>query len=102
MSIKKQYLKNKATCKTTFKLPKAATKSAKTVHIVGEFNSWKTSTTPLKKSKNGEFSVTLDLKKGREYQFRYLLDGVTWENDWNADKYVPSFFGDSDNSVVTV
>ena len=102
MSIKKQYVKNKAICKTTFSLPQSAVKSARTVHIVGEFNDWKTSATPMKKQKNGGFSVTLDLKKGQEYQYRYLLDKTTWENDWNADKYVPSFFGDSDNSVVVL
>ena len=28
----------------------------------------------MKKIKTGVFTVTLDLGKGREYQFRYLLD----------------------------
>ena len=23
-------------------------------------------------------------------QFRYLLDGSRWENDWAADKYIPA------------
>jgi len=36
---------------------------------------------------------------GREYAFRYRVDGERWENDPGADKYVPNPFG-SDNSVV--
>ena len=56
----------------------------------------------MKKLKNGNYAVTLELKPGREYQFRYLIDESKWENDWNADKYVKSPYGDSDNSVVVV
>ena len=102
MSIKKQYLKDKSVCKVTFSLPKKAAASAKTVHLVGEFNNWDEKATPMKKLKNGSFSITLKLDTGREYQFRYLIDGTEWENDWNANKYVPTQFGDSENSVVVV
>ena len=55
----------------------------------------------MKKLKKGEYTVTLELKSGKEYQFRYLVDESRWENDWNADKYVKSPFG-TDNSVVIV
>ncbi|MDX1655300.1 MAG: isoamylase early set domain-containing protein, partial [Candidatus Competibacteraceae bacterium] len=47
---------------------------------------------------DGSFTVTVNLESGKEYQFRYLLDGERWENDWEADKYVPA--GGHDNSVV--
>jgi hypothetical protein len=56
----------------------------------------------LKKLKDGTFSVTVNLESDREYQFRYLIDDSIWENDWEADKYVPSPFGNADNSVVVV
>ena len=56
----------------------------------------------MKKLKNGDFTVTLDLETDREYQFRYLVDEKYWENDWCADDYVRSPFGTSDNSVVIV
>ena len=46
------------------------------------------------------FSVKLNLEAGKEYQFRYLLDGQKWENDWNADKYVPAPYSNAENSVV--
>ena len=41
-------------------------------------------------SKDGSFSAKLELDAGREYQFRYLIDGSRWENDWKADKYIPA------------
>jgi hypothetical protein len=54
----------------------------------------------MEKLKNGDYTVKLELERGREYQFRYLIDETKWENDWNADKYVKSAYGDSDNSVI--
>ena len=100
--MKKQYLKNRKTCKVTFSLPKEAVKNAKIVHLVGEFNNWDIYATPLKRMKDGSFKVSLQLEAGRSYQFRYLIDEKAWENDWNADGYSPSSFGASENSVVTV
>ncbi len=102
MGLKKQYTTIGPVCKVTFQLAKWVTSSAKEVYLVGDFNSWDTNATPLKKHKDGSFSVTLSLEKGREYQYRYLIDGTTWENDWCADKYVPSLFGDTENSVVVL
>ncbi|MCG6982407.1 MAG: isoamylase early set domain-containing protein [Deltaproteobacteria bacterium] len=99
--IKKEYLKTKDVCKVTFRLPKVAAPGAKKASIVGDFNSWSIYATPMKKLKNGDFTITLELEPGKEYQFRYLIDDDRWENDWNADKYVRSPFG-SDNSVVYV
>jgi 1,4-alpha-glucan branching enzyme len=102
VSLKKQYLKTKERCKVTFRLPKAAAPGAKTVHIVGEFNDWSTVKTAMKRLKSGEFTAVVELVPGREYQFRYLIDQTAWENDWEADRYVKSDFGDCDNSVVAV
>ncbi len=102
MSLTKQYLKSKPVCKVTFRLPPEAAKDASNVHIVGEFNEWNLYAIPLKKLKDGTFKVTLELETNHEYQFRYLIDDDTWENDWDADKYVPNPFGTSENSVVVV
>ena len=99
--IKKEYLKRKDVCKVTFRLPKVAAAGAKKASIVGDFNSWNIYATPMKKLKSGDFTVTLELEPGKEYQFRYLIDDDRWENDWNADRYMKSPFG-SDNSVVYV
>lgn len=102
MSLKKQFLKTKPVCKVTFTLSKDAVVSADTVCLCGDFNNWDYTSLPMKKAKDGSFSVTVELEKDQDYQFRYLIDGVRWENDWDADNYVPTAFGDSENSVVTV
>ena len=99
--IKRQYLKSKALCKVTFRLPKEAVQGAETVTIVGDFNKWNVTQTPMKKLKNGSFTLTLELPCDREFNFRYLLDSSRWENDWFADKYVPNDLGE-ENSVISL
>ncbi|MDH7485012.1 MAG: isoamylase early set domain-containing protein [Anaerolineae bacterium] len=82
----------------TFRLPGATW--AERVNLVGDFNDWDTRATPMvQNSEDYGWSVTLKLEAGREYQFRYLIDGKEWLNDWYADKYVPNAFG-SENSVI--
>jgi len=98
--IKKTYLKDKDVCRVRFKLPKVVAIGARSVCIVGDFNNWNIHENPMKKLKDGDYSIKLDLETGREYQFRYLIDEIKWENDWNADKYVKSSYGNFDNSVV--
>ena len=100
-AIKKEYLIRKGVCKVTFRLPKVAAPGARNVSIVGDFNGWNIYANPMKKLKSGDFTITLELQSGKEYQFRYLIDDNRWENDWNADKYVKGPFG-SDNSVIYV
>lgn len=85
----------------TFRLPAEAVAGAGRVNLAGEFNGWNTESTPLKRLKNGEFTVDVELDPGREYRFRYLIDGERWENDWCADRYAPNRFG-GDDSVVSV
>ena len=102
MSIRKQYLKSKSVCKATFRIPEAMGASAKTAHIVGEFNNWAVFSTPMKKLKSGAFTTTIELEPGREYQFRYLLDKKIWINESDADKSVPTPYGDSENSVIII
>ncbi|WP_293745907.1 isoamylase early set domain-containing protein [uncultured Paraglaciecola sp.] len=102
MAFKKQYLKSKAVCKVTFKLPKNQAHAAGSARLVGDFNEWDMTTSPMKKLKNGDFTTTINLAKDSQYQFRYLLDDKIWENDWEADAYVPSPVSIADNSVVQV
>lgn len=96
--LKKQYLKSKPICKVTFYSP--AQVEAESVNLVGDFNGWSETETEMKKLKDGRFSVLLELEAGKDYQFRYLVNGKDWHNDWEADKYVANPFS-GDNSVVT-
>lgn len=100
--MKKRFLKTKPVCKVTFELPQEVTRNAHTVALVGEFNSWDTASTLMKRRKDGSYSITLDLPANREYQFKYLINDDVWENDWQADKYLPSSIGHCENSVVVV
>ena len=102
MGIRKQFLKSRPACKVTFKIPENVSNAAKKAHVVGEFNDWSTSATPMRRMKNGAFSATLELPTGRAYQFRYLLGQSHWENDPDADDYLPTPFGDSLNSVISL
>ncbi len=84
----------------TFTVSAEAAQGAKTINIAGDFNSWSSTDNSLKMGKDGSFSITLTLDPNKEYQFRYLLDGTKWENDWKADKYIPAPYSNADNSVV--
>ncbi len=72
---------------------------AETACLCGDFNQWDATAHPMKRRKDGSFTVTASLKSGQSYRFRYLLDGDRWENDWGADTYLPNEFG-SEDSVV--
>ncbi|MBI1184384.1 glycoside hydrolase [bacterium] len=100
--LTKRYLKTKPVCKVTFAVKPEEHPNASEIHLVGEFNAWNTKAQPMKKNKEGKFSATLDLPTGATYQFRYLIDGRIWENDWSADDYVPNNLTFDENSVVAV
>ena len=63
-------------CRVTFRLPKVAAPQAKSVYIVGDFNNWNTHENPMKKQKNGDYAISLDLEPGKNYKFSYLIDSV--------------------------
>ena len=103
MALVKNYLKSKNICKVTFSLPAEAATESKKVTVLGDFNGWDPSeATALKKQKDGSYKAIVELEPGREYQFRYLLDGEKWENDWEADKYVAAQQGVHDENSVVV
>jgi 1,4-alpha-glucan branching enzyme len=82
--------------RVTFAMPAAIW--ADSINVVGDFNGWDERATPLRQTESG-WMVTLELEAGRAYQYRYLLNGNEWHNDWNADCYEPNAYG-GDNSVV--
>jgi hypothetical protein len=71
------------------------------VSVVGDFNDWDPSATPLKMiTKDGRWMVELRLKPGR-YHYRFLLDGRRWERDPSGPPSLDSDFG-APVSVLTV
>jgi len=101
MSLVKKYSKKKDTCKVTFSLPKEAVQGGKNVVLVGEFNNWNPAEGIALVNKKSGYETVIELTSGRKYEYRYLVDGRTWVNDFKADAYVPNAFG-TENSVVAV
>ena len=98
--IRKEAADDGSTVRVTFSLPPLIW--AETAHLVGEFNTWNPASHPLRWDRQNEvWSITLELPKGREYRFRYLVNGTEWHNDWDADRYEPNPYG-GDNSVVAL
>lgn len=98
--MNKSYLKTKkGIVKITFELPSDV--SAQQAVVVGEFNNWDPSATPMKRKKDGSFSAALNLESGKEYRYKFYLDDSRWENDPNPDRLVPNIFGTQDSLIST-
>ena len=95
--LKKRYISNGQICKVTFILPKQI--DATTAVLVGDFSNWDTDALPMKRNKDGTWKAEIKLEAGREYQFRYFVNGSEWYNDQGADKVVTHPYG-GENSVV--
>lgn len=88
----------KADCvRVIFELP--ACIWADRIFLVGDFNEWNTTVSPFIQSRDGVWRVMLDLPAGRDYEFRYLVDG-DWQTDFHADGWTVNEYG-SQNSVVS-
>lgn len=74
---------------------------AASVALVGDFNDWTTSTTPLQPTATGGvWTVTVPLAPGR-YRYAFVVDGKRWQPDPSAPPAPDDEFG-SPASVVTV
>jgi hypothetical protein len=101
--LKKQYVRSRNVLKVTFEVPKSEMPEGveiETFHLVGEFNDWDPMATPMKRGKKGVFRTVVELEPERAYQFRYLVNGKHWCNEWHADGYTPNDLG-TDNCIVT-
>lgn len=101
--MKKQFVKSKPVVKVTFNPTAEVVNGAKEVLVLGDFNNWISELGfELKKQKDGSFKGIMELEKGHEYQFRYLIDGSKWENDHDADTVVAGPYGASNSVVSTI
>jgi hypothetical protein len=89
---------NAPTVDVVFSLP--ADVKADRVALCGEFNDWSVESTTLNHQGDGTWSATVPLVPGT-YRYKYLLDGETWENGSDADRYEENAYGTLD-SVVEV
>jgi 1,4-alpha-glucan branching enzyme len=96
--ILKQQAKKKDSVRVTFELPSNIW--AERVNLVGEFNDWDTTATPMSRSRSdANWKASVDLEAGKRYRFRYLVDGKEWLNDWHADDHVENPYGSYDSIV---
>ena len=94
----KNYSKTGVSCKVTFSLPSEV--KAKAVSLCGDFNNWDKRAHPMKKRKDGRWSITISLKSGNAYRYKYFIDGNHWENDWKAEGYLSNSFGTEDSLIT--
>jgi len=96
MAISKRFLKTKPICKVTFTYtaPKVST-----IYLVGDFNEWNASATPLKKLKNGTFKVVVDLETKQSYQYKFIVDGE-YVNDNQAETLIFNEYANTENSLI--
>src|SRR5690606_3841621 len=80
----------------TFELPSCLW--ADRILLVGDFNHWDSQATPMQQDRDGVWRAVIDLKRGEQAQFRYLIDGQ-WRTDYHADGSTQNTFG-SENSIV--
>jgi 1,4-alpha-glucan branching enzyme len=73
---------------------------AERVNLVGEFNDWDTTATPMTRNRSdANWKATVELEAGQRFAFRYLVDGKEWLNDWHADDHVDNPYGSYDSVV---
>jgi 1,4-alpha-glucan branching enzyme len=94
--MKKDPVANSTKISVTFEMP--AEIQAERLAVVGDFNGWDGSVTPMKRRKDGTWARTIRLAPGR-YLYRIVADDSHWLNDGAADGYELSEFGE-DNCVL--
>jgi len=102
MPISKNSLKTRPVCKVKFQLSEAEAHGASVMYLVGDFNKWDDTSHPMKKTKDGGFSLEIELPLGQDCQCRYRSGDNVWFNDPEADAYVPCAHADAENFVVKV
>ena len=96
--ITKKPAKKKGYVLVTFEM--SSSLWAERVNLVGEFNDWDTTATPMTQNRSdANWKVTLELESGHKYRFRYLVDGKEWLDEWRADGHIENPYGTYDSVV---
>jgi 1,4-alpha-glucan branching enzyme len=98
MAAKQQTKTKNGKVRVTFKM--LALDGCDCLCLVGEFDEWNETAHPMQRAADGTWSLTLELKPGRDYQYRYRTDTGVWHTDPTADVSVPNPYG-FENSVVS-
>jgi 1,4-alpha-glucan branching enzyme len=82
----------------TFEIPGSIW--ADRIYLVGDFNDWDQESLPFRHNGRDDWQVEVELDRGREYHFRYLIDGNYWRSEWQADRHVAGPDGAYDSVVI--
>ncbi|WP_338364557.1 isoamylase early set domain-containing protein [uncultured Pseudoalteromonas sp.] len=93
--LNKRFFKTKNEAEVTFEFTHP---DAQQVSLLGEFTDWQPVPMKLNK-KEGVFKCKQRLPVDQQFHFRYLINGNIWDNDHQADDYLPNSFG-TENSIV--
>jgi 1,4-alpha-glucan branching enzyme len=96
--IHKRRSPNKGKVIVTFEIP--GTIWAERINLVGSFNDWDQHSLPFQLNRDGNWEIELELEAGREYHFRYLLDGEHWRDDWHADGHATNPYSGYDSVII--
>ena len=103
--LEKKYVKSRNVCKVTFLVPTnelPADIEVTSITVAGIFNDWDVLAAPMKFSKKKQaYSATLELDPETDYEYRYVINGDLWHNDWAADAYCANHIDSDDNCIVT-
>jgi len=67
---------------------------ARNVNLVGDFSGWDPQRLAMKDATgNGDWQITVRLKKGRVYTYNFLMDGRRWVADPSSPRQVNDGFG---------
>jgi 1,4-alpha-glucan branching enzyme len=97
--LKRETVKQSNQVKVTFVLPHNPDQPR--VSVVGDFNNWDPTATPLVKRPNNTRSASVVLEPGQRYRFRYYAADGSWLNDDSADAYEPNEHGTHNCLVIT-
>ncbi len=75
-------------------------RNAQQVYLVGDFNEWSTTATPMEANADSMWRVELELPSGT-YRFGYFAINAAWFSD-EATTGATSMRGDSESSTLTV
>ncbi|MBP6396638.1 MAG: hypothetical protein KA340_02070 [Saprospiraceae bacterium] len=102
--MKKELIKNQANYAVTFHYNAIPENPVHSVIVLGDFNEWSLENGfELKANKNGDFEGKFKIPAGRDYHFRYLVNGNRWANEKDADRFESSpLHPHIDNSVLSL
>jgi 1,4-alpha-glucan branching enzyme len=97
--LKREPIKQSEQVKVTFVIPHDPDQPR--ISVVGDFNNWEPTATPLVKRANNTRSASVILDPGKHYSFRYYAADGTWFDEEHADGYAPNEHGTQNCLIVT-